>query len=203
VRARGFYEDSVARFREMNDAGCLAKSLIGYALATHEAGDHDTARALGDQGVTLMRDTDAKGQLAPRLNELGRAALTHGDVARAARFCQESLALFAEAHDDPGIATSLVELARVAAARGHPMVVMGLLAAADARRRACGVPWPDTDREACDRAVAAARTQLDATAGEAAWSQGAAMTLEQAIAHARAQLDDPGDVTTPREEGAS
>jgi predicted ATPase/class 3 adenylate cyclase len=190
ARARGFYEDSVARFREMNDAGCLAKSLIGYALATHEAGDHDTARALGDQGVTLMRDTDAKGQLAPRLNELSRAALTHGDVARAARLCLESLALFAGAHDDPGIATSLVELARVAAARGHPMVVMRLLAAADARRRACGVPWPDTDREACDRAAATARAQLDATAGEAAWSEGAAMTLEQAIAHARAQLGD-------------
>jgi len=43
---------------------------------------------------------------------------------------------------------------------------------------------PDTDREACDRAVAATRAQLVATAGEVAWSEGAAMTLEQAIANA-------------------
>jgi tetratricopeptide (TPR) repeat protein len=112
TRARSCYEDSVARFREMND------SLIGFALTSHEVGDHEHARALGDQGLALLREADAKGELAPRLNQLGRAALAHGDLARAASFFQDSLALYAETHDDLGTATTLENLARVDAARG-------------------------------------------------------------------------------------
>jgi tetratricopeptide (TPR) repeat protein len=190
VRARGLYEDSVTRFREMNDGVCLAKSLTGFAVTSHEMGDHEQAQALGDQGLTLLREADAKGELARRLNELGRPALTYGDVARAARLFQESLELFAEAHDNPGIITNLVDLARVAAARGHASVVIRLLAAVDAQRRAGGLPCPDADRDACDRAVAAARGQLDAATCDAAWSEGAAMTPEEAVSHARARVGD-------------
>lgn len=118
ARARSYYEDSVARFREMNDGFCLAKSLIGFALTSHEVGDHEHARALGDQGLALLREADAKGELAPRLNQLGQAALAHGDLPRAARFFRDSLALYAETHDNPGIAATIETLARVDAKRG-------------------------------------------------------------------------------------
>jgi predicted ATPase/class 3 adenylate cyclase/tetratricopeptide (TPR) repeat protein len=190
VRARGLFEDSVTRFREMNDGVCLAKSLTGFAVASHDMGDHEQARVLGDQGLTLLREADAKGELALRLNELGRAALTHGDVARAACLFHESLELCAEAHDTPGIVTTLADLARVAAAHGHPSVVVRLLGAVDAQRRAGALPCPDGDRDVCDQTAATARAQLNAATGDAAWSEGAAMTLEQAVAHARALVGD-------------
>lgn len=103
---------------------------------------------------------------------------------------QESLGLFAGAHDNLGIISNVADLARVAAARGHPSVVIRLLAAVDALSRAGALPCPDADRNACDRAVAAARGQLDAATGDAAWSEGAAMTLEQTVAHARTQVGD-------------
>jgi hypothetical protein len=106
---------------------------------------------------------------------------------------QESLSLFPEAHDNPGIVTTLADLARVAGAWGDPSVVVRLLAVVDARRRAGGLPFSEADHEACDRAVAAARVQLDAATGDAAWSEGAAMTLEQAVAHARGRIGElPG-----------
>ncbi|MDO8474641.1 MAG: tetratricopeptide repeat protein [Candidatus Rokubacteria bacterium] len=190
ARARNFYEASVARFREMNDGFCLAKSLIGFALASHEAGDHEHARTVGDQGLGLLREKDAKDELAPRLNQLGGAALAHGDVARAARFFQDSLALYAETHDEPGIATSLENLAGAVAARGRAPAALSLLAAADARRRAHSLGCSASDRGTFDRAVVAARAQLDAATADAVWSEGAAMTLEQAIARAREQFTD-------------
>src|SRR5882724_2523340 len=127
----------------MNDGSCLAKSLIAFALTSHEAGDHEQAGALGDQGLALLRATDAKGELALRLHQLGRVALRHGDVGRAARCFHESLILRAEAQDAPGIATSLEDLARVADARGRAPAVLRLLAAADVWRRARGLPRPD------------------------------------------------------------
>ncbi len=189
-RARSYYEDSVARFREMNDGFCLAKSLFGLALTSHEVGDHEQARALGDQGLALVREADAKGELGPRLNQLGEAALAHGDVARAARFFQESLAVYAETRDEPGIAASLENLARVVAACGRAAAVVRLLAAADARRRAHGFECAAATRAACDRAIAAARAQLDVAIADTAWSDGAAMTVEQAITYAREEAAD-------------
>jgi predicted ATPase/class 3 adenylate cyclase len=190
ARARSCYEDSVARFREMNDGFCLAKSLIGYALASHEVGDHEHARALGDQGLALLLEADAKGELAPRLNQLGAAALAHGDVARAARFFEESLAFYSETHDELGIATSLESLAMAVATCGRAPSVLRLLAAAAARRRAHGLEGSAANPDARDRAIATARAQLDVATADAAWSDGATMTLEQAITHARAEVVD-------------
>jgi hypothetical protein len=138
----------------------------------------------------LLREKDAKDELAPRLNQLGRAALAHGDVARAARFFQESLVLCADTHDEPGIATSLENLARVVAARGPAPAALSLLAAADARRRAHSLRCSAGDRDAFDRAVVAVRAQLNGATADAVWSDGATMTLEQAIARAREQFID-------------
>jgi predicted ATPase/class 3 adenylate cyclase len=189
-RARSYYEDSVARFRRMNDGFCLAKALIGLALVSHAAGDHESARAMGDQGLGLLRETDAKGELAPRLNHLGGAALAHGDLARAAGCFHESLTLYAEAHDELGTAASLENLARVAAARGRAPAVLKLLAAAEARRRAQGLEYSAANREVCDRAIAAARAELDGATADAAWSDGTTMTVEQAITHAGEEIAD-------------
>jgi predicted ATPase/class 3 adenylate cyclase len=187
AQARSCYEDSVARFREMSDGFCLAKSLIGYALSSHEVGDHGHARVLGDQGVALLLEADAKGELTPRLNQLGAAALAHGDVARAARFFGQSLELYSETHDELGIATSLESLATAVAARGRAPSILRFLAAADARRRMYDLGYTAADRDACDRAIATARAQLDVATADAAWSDGASMTLDQAIALAREQ----------------
>jgi len=65
-----------------------------------------------------------------------------------------------------------------------------LLAAADARRRAHSLVSSASDRDAFDRAAAAARAQLDGTTADAVWLDGATMTLEQAIARAHEQFTD-------------
>jgi hypothetical protein len=58
------------------------------------------------------------------------------------------------------------------------------VAAASAVRRARDVVLPARDRDAVERLVSAARAELDTGTFEAAWSGGAAMTLEQVIAYA-------------------
>jgi predicted ATPase len=191
ARARRLYEDSVGRFREMNDRFCLAKALVGFALTAHDAGDHEQEHVLGDEGLALLRD--AKGELAPRLNQIGRAALGHGDAARAAHLFQDSLALYAEADDGPGIAASLMALASAAAARGQRATLVRLVAAADALCRARDLPCPDADRDACDRAVAAVRAELDAGAFDTAWAEGAAMTLGQVMECAGGETSGAAD----------
>jgi len=189
ARARSFYADSVARFREMNDSFCLAQALVGFALATHEANDHERAGTYGDEGVALLRANDARGELATSLERLARAALGHRDVARAARLFGESLTVWGDSQDPSGVATSLEGLARVADARGLPAVTLRLLAAAEAWRRARGAQRSDADRNICERLSAAAHAQLEPSAADAAWTQGASTTLPENIAHARGMLE--------------
>lgn len=68
--------------------------------------------------------------------------------------------------------------------------MLRLLAAAEGRRRAHGLEGSAANRDACERAIAAAREQLDVATAYAAWSDGATMTLEQAITEARAEVAD-------------
>jgi class 3 adenylate cyclase len=94
--------------------------------------------------------------------------------------------------------TSLEDLARVADGRGQALAALRVLAAAAAWRRARGVPRPDADPATCDRAIASARSRLDEAAADAAWSEGTALTLEQAIGHARAEIRPSGSGVADR-----
>ena len=59
-----------------------------------------------------------------------------------------------------------------------------LAGVATALRRSLGSALPPVDREGHERYLAAARAHLDEAAWEAAWAEGRAMPLEQAIAYA-------------------
>jgi DNA-binding CsgD family transcriptional regulator len=86
--------------------------------------------------------------------------------------------------DKEGIASSLEGLAGVAQGQGQPLSAARLYGAAAALRNAIGAPLPPTDRVSYERMVDNLRVQLDAATFEAAWAEGQAFTLEQAIAAA-------------------
>jgi predicted ATPase/class 3 adenylate cyclase len=186
VRARRLYEDCIARFREMKDAFCLARSLIACALTLHADGLHERADILEDEALGLLRASDAKGELAARLEQLGRVALEHGNVDRAARYLVDSVALAAETQDVAAVASGLSQLARVAVARGRPLTDARLQAAADAWRRAHGLGGAGAPTVAAAGGPPA--HGVDADALLAAWAEGTAMTLDQAIAAGRELL---------------
>ena len=54
-------------------------------MAAHTALDHERAVEPGDEGLGLLRATEAKGTLAVCLDELARATLASGDIGRSAR----------------------------------------------------------------------------------------------------------------------
>ena len=84
-------------------------------------------------------------------------------------------------------AVEVVEnVAGVLAAGGAGGTAALLWGAASAMREAQDWPLPPVARADYDRDVAVARTQLGGTAFEAAWAEGRAMTLEQAVADALA-----------------
>src|SRR5207244_319420 len=77
-------------------------------------------------------------------------------------------------------------------------------------RRGAGAPQPPADDQVCEQALAAARASLDEAAFAAAWAEGKALPIEEAVAYgladaARVSPRDPaarvpaGELLTPRE----
>jgi hypothetical protein len=112
--------------------------------------------------------------------------LRGGDYQRALALFQESLVLRKMLGGREGVARSLAELASVALAQARPERAARLFGAAEAMREMVNVPLPPADRVDYDRQLAVLRIDLDETTFAAAWAEGRAMTLEQAIEYALA-----------------
>ena len=103
---------------------------------------------------------------------------------------KESLILSRELGVKQGIAECLDGLAGVGVVLGVPERSARLLGAAEELREIISSPLPPADRAEVDGYVAAVRDALDEEAFEAAWAEGRAMTIEEAIEYA---LDLPAD----------
>jgi neutral trehalase len=89
-----------------------------------------------------------------------------------------------ERSDQHHIAWALTPLARAALARARPARAALLLGAAAARRAASNAHYWPTERGLFERFVAATRAHLTEAEFAAAWAEGEAMQVEQAIAEA-------------------
>ena len=120
------------------------------------------------------------------LSRLGQMVFRGGDYQRALALFQESLVLRRTLGSREGVARSLVGLASVALAQARPEHAARLFGAAEAMRDLVNAPLPPADRVDYERQLAALQKELDETTFAAAWAEGRAMTLEQAIEYALA-----------------
>jgi len=181
-------EESVALFREVGDWNQLAQTLAQLGIVARQEGDHMWAAALLEESLALGREVGDKGNILRALQRLGDVVLNQGDSERALALYQESLALARLLEEKEGIALCLVGVGGVASAVRQAERSARLLSAAETLLDTIGLSlaaWPEM-RADYDRYVAAARAQLDAATFAAAWAEGRALPLEQAIAEALA-----------------
>jgi hypothetical protein len=76
---------------------------------------------------------------------------------------------------------TLEAFASLSAAQAQPVRAARLWGAAEALREAYSAPQPPNIKEKYEREVAAARAASGVEASAAAWAEGRAMTMEQAI----------------------
>ena len=153
------------------------------------------------EGLAFSRQVGVGHVSAQSLHSLGMVVLRCGDYSGADDHLRESLSLFQQLGDRSGIALCLEGLAEAAIATGACAPAVLLLSAASAWREANNFPVPPYDRSDYDRVLGAAHSGLKSTAFGDAWATGAAMTLEQAIAHAPANEPEANPaVPRPRTE---
>ncbi len=183
--ARSQLEESIALLRELGD-----KSFIGFPLirlgdiARHQR-DYARASALYEEGLALHRQAGGKWGTAVALYDLGAIAKEQGDYTRAVQLFLESLSLFREGNYDTGVADCLAGLAGIAAAQAQPERAVQLFGAAQALRESTNAVSEPADLAEFERDLAAVRAKMSDQAFAAAWAQGTAMPLEQAVAFVR------------------
>src|SRR5205807_7594691 len=134
-----------------------------------------------EESLAIHRELDYKPGIPWSLCHLGAAARDEGEYGTARVLFERSLALFRELGFKGEIVKAMEGLAAVAVAQAQPERAACLFGVADALREVIGAPLPPADRAEHDRSVAAVRTSLGDQACAAAWAEGRALPLEEAI----------------------
>ena len=186
AEARSKYEESLPGLRERGDDWTIARSLnlLGEIARTEE--DYASARSFYEDSLAIRRKLSDTRGVAVSLHNLGHVAHHQGDFRQAAAYFKESLTLSQIVSDKGSVAGCLAGLAGLAGTLKQLERATRLFGAAEATVRDSVVRLEYPDQIVHDRNVAAARAQLDETTFATIWSEGSAMTLEQAIDYALA-----------------
>jgi predicted ATPase/DNA-binding CsgD family transcriptional regulator len=182
--ARPCYEESLVGLREQNDQWKIAHTLNLLGEMARAEDDYDAARSFYEESLAIRRELGDVRGIGASLHNLTYVANYQGDYQRAAMFFEESLALFQKLGSKQGILCSLEVLAGVIKGIGQPERAARLMGAVEALYKAFHIRLNYVDQVEHDRYVAAARAQLDEATFAAAWAEGQAMTMEEAIAYA-------------------
>lgn len=187
--ARALLDEALVRSRASGNRVWEARTLNNLARMSFYEGDYETSRSLHEESLTKGREVDDSWATAIALGDLGDVAQAQGDGIAALTFYKESLALWQRVGDERGIAQSLEGLAIQAAARSQADGAVRLLAAAAAVRETISELPSLSRRDILDRLLETARAKLGGEAYAAAWAEGRAMSLDQAVEYALSTAD--------------
>ena len=203
ARGRALLDEAVQLFRGVGDAWGLSQvlALLGTVLLVQR--DVPGARRAEEEALEIARRLGSRWGIAAALRNLARVTASEGDPESAGGLLLESARIFQEI-GSPVVQNVLCDLGALAVRRGvHARGVRLLGAGASGRawigavldgRDARADAVEDSPAEAMESewqsSLDAARASLGLECFDEAWSEGRAMTREQAIAFA---LEGEGD----------
>lgn len=126
--AKPFFEQAVARFRQLGDDWHLAMALIEFGeYAQVRLEDRQLARALMDESLTLRQRLGDQRGIAMSLAHLADVAIEQGDLAATEQYSQQALWLAQELDDAESLSWILNNLGVVRFGRGEFAEAVALL----------------------------------------------------------------------------
>jgi tetratricopeptide (TPR) repeat protein len=192
-QASALLEASRMILREVGDVFGLATSLLRAGDVACSQGNLPEARAHYEESLAQFHSAGLLGRPTV-LHNLACVLREQGEPARATAVFQDGLSLYHGRGDEAGVARCLLGLSDLALDASEPRLAARLLGAADRLPR--GTPhgllggWVWTaERRSYEQQVAAARDALGEADFAAAFGEGQALTLEQAVAEAHRDRD--------------
>ena len=185
-----YLEEALALSRRIGDKRNTAGSLHNLAEVERQRGNYERARMLGMENIALAREMGDKWQLAMVLGWAGLLEVWSGDGQDLVEgFLKEALALNRELGSWAYGAYCLEGFAGLAGARGQGARAARLWGAAEALRTDIGAPPSLDARPLYESSVTATRAQLGEAAWEEAFTEGMAMSAEEAAGYALGEGD--------------
>ncbi|MCI0394921.1 MAG: tetratricopeptide repeat protein [Chloroflexi bacterium] len=173
---------SVALWRELDSPFELATALNLLGADLLELHEYAAARQAFLECRDLYRSLGYQRGVALAMHNLGETAHGMGEYASARELLCESLRMRRHLRLPRGYPYSFELLAQVNESEGRYEQAVQLLAAAETLRIRIGAPLEQVAQKHVTAVLARARARLGDIAFELAWSKGATMTTEQAIA---------------------
>ena len=191
--AEAVLPEALVLFRGLGDPQGVSSGLYGLANLALARGDGDEAMRLLVEGEALSREAGNWSMLATCLGTQAISTRLEGDNARTAELLRESVEIAGMLRDDYNVVFCVTGLAGVAAREGRAERAARLFGVADAlsEKTGAGISW-SVLRNLNERDLAVTREMLDSEAFEAAWAEGRAMTLEEAVAYALSEAGASG-----------
>ena len=189
-RAKALFDECIDVSRELGNRWYYGVTLNALGTMARWQGDDERATDFLTQGLAVMRAVGGEFNIAYSLNRYGRdVAFPRRHYDEAVASFKESLLLSRAAHNRWMSEESLEGLAQVASAKGHHAHAARLFGAAEAQREILGYRFAPFEQASHDQWVAPAHAALGEAPSAAAWTEGRAMTLEQAVEYALAWVE--------------
>ena len=177
--------EACVQFRAIGEDFLTGLALSGLGTINQMRGDAGGAQAYHEQAVAIGRSLANARLLGQSLSSLGMTMLSFGDVEQARRHIDESASVFLRAGSVEGANMVLSAYALLASHEGDFRRAAVARGAVESARRRIGINvWPVVAGVE-DEFVAAVRAALGVEEYKAARAEGAALTLEEAVAVAR------------------
>ena len=175
-------EESLHLLRATGERWEIAYALLWLGDTWFRMGDIERAATSWEESLRLTQELGDHYLIAWSLGGLADVARLRGDYKRAIGMFRESLSLYLSSGIKFGPPFTLEALGLVAAALGDAKRAARLWGAAASWREAINQPLPPTYLRDYAASMTQARTQLGEEVYASAWSEGHAMSPEQAIA---------------------
>jgi predicted ATPase/DNA-binding winged helix-turn-helix (wHTH) protein len=191
-RARRALAEATEIFEELGDRSGAAWSISQQGDIARATGEVVAARGLYQRALACFRAAGDAWGSARSLTDLGYINCEEGEHAASSAAYREALEIFRVLGHRRGVARVLEGYACLATAQGHSARALKLAGAASNLRRQMGAPLPEAEQSRLNRTLLPAWESLTDAPGQCAWSEGYAMSLQEAIQYS---LTDQRSVT--------
>jgi len=179
--------ESLALKRGLGDPASAILMHLGLLALAQE--DYRQAQQLGEECLEACQQVGDIFYPSMALRVLGETALAQGEYSRARTLLKESVVHGRNIRHRRAIAFALTAFAGAVAGDREPLAddvraAARIWGAVEALREEVGIFLPAAEHKRYERALVHARASLVSEAWAAAWAEGRAMSLEQAVAFA-------------------
>ena len=180
-RARWALREAADIFEQLGDRTGAAWSINQQGDVARAQDDIAAARELYQRALSAFREVEDPWGSARSLTDLAYIDCEQGDHLAARTAFREALEIFAGLGHRRGTARALEGSACLALAQGHAERALKLAAAAAHLRQLISAPLHQADQSKLEQTLLPAWKSLTEAEGKRAWTEGSAMSLEEAI----------------------